>query len=68
LAFATVLGDGVKPEECQFVERNIRQTLYRAFQNKKAPYLLTKKSQQNLKGKQFKWRFTASAGPHTTTR
>jgi len=45
LAFATVLGDGVKPEECQFVERNMRQTLYRAFQNKKAPVFAYKKIQ-----------------------
>ncbi|XP_057198393.1 uncharacterized protein LOC130559383 isoform X2 [Triplophysa rosa] len=37
LAFATVLCDGVKPEECQFQERNMRRTLYRALKNKKAP-------------------------------
>ncbi|KAK7172363.1 hypothetical protein R3I93_004629 [Phoxinus phoxinus] len=44
LAFATLLGNGVKPEECQCVERNMRQTLYRAFQNKKAPVFAYKKN------------------------
>ncbi len=37
LAFATVLCDGVKPEECQFKERNMRRTLYTALKNRKAP-------------------------------
>lgn len=37
LAFATVLCEGVKPEECHFEEKRMRQRLYRALLEKRAP-------------------------------
>lgn len=37
LAFASVLCEGVRPEECHFKDKNMRQRLYRALTNKMAP-------------------------------
>ena len=66
LAFASMLCEGVRPEECQFQEQNMRQRLYRALLNKMAFFI--KKLRQSLKWPQFRLRFTSSAGPHTTER
>lgn len=45
VAFASVLCEGVRPEECEFQERTMRKSLYRALKNQTAPVFVHKSIQ-----------------------